>query len=68
MKFTSVQRRIADFVTVRRAMGGEDLALDDDRNGILGHVEVRNRANFLVPPREHRALPSPSPGTGGRTG
>ncbi|PSQ37240.1 Tat pathway signal protein, partial [Halobacteriales archaeon QS_9_70_65] len=28
-------------------------------NGILRYIFVKNRGNFLVPPRELRALPTP---------
>ena len=30
-------------------------------NGILQYLFVERRGNFLVPPREHRALPTPRP-------
>jgi len=30
-------------------------------NGILEYIFVKHRGNFLVPPRRHRALPTPRP-------
>ena len=30
-------------------------------NGILQYLTVERRGNYLVPPRRHRALPSPHP-------
>jgi hypothetical protein len=55
------QRTIDDFVRVREAMAGEDLAGEGVgqrlNNGILQYVFVKRRGNFLVPPRENRALP-----------
>jgi hypothetical protein len=61
LNFTSVQRRIADFVETRKAMNGDAIenAVGPEYNVILGHIEVTNRANFLVPPRRLRALPAP---------
>ena len=59
--FLSLQRTISDFVRVREAMTGEDLAGDGVgqrlNNGILQYIFVERRGNFLVPPRESRALP-----------
>jgi hypothetical protein len=34
-------------------------------NGVLEYVFVRNRGNFLVPPRDLRALPTPAGETPG---
>jgi hypothetical protein len=31
-------------------------------NGILQYMTVKRRGNFLLPPREHRAFPTPRPG------
>ncbi|WP_306052195.1 DUF7405 family protein [Natronococcus wangiae] len=63
--FLSHQRSIADFVATREAMTGSDLtdgAIDSRfNNGILQYLRVRRRANYLVPPRRHRALPLPVP-------
>lgn len=67
LNFTSVQQRIGDFIETRKAMNGTDLSAETDGeggpsgNGILDFIEVRNRANFLLPPRPHRALPGPKP-------
>jgi len=59
--FLSLQRTVDEFVRVRRAMAGEDLAGEGVgqrlNNGILQYIFVQRRGNFLVPPREHRALP-----------
>ncbi len=64
--FLSLQRSIADFVATREAMTGADLADGSSvgprtNNGILQYITVENRANYLVPPRERRALPEPVP-------
>ncbi|TYL39279.1 Tat pathway signal protein [Natronococcus pandeyae] len=65
LQFLSHQRSIADFVATRAAMTGGDLtdgAIDSRlNNGILQYVRVRRRANYLVPPRRYRALPTPNP-------
>ncbi|SEV82928.1 DUF7405 family protein [Natrinema salifodinae] len=63
--FLSLQRSIDDFVTTRDAMTGSDLTEGSvgarTNNGILQYISVRNRANYLVPPRRHRSLPTPTP-------
>ena len=63
MNFTSLQRDIEDFVAVRKAMNGDhlDIDLDKQNDGILAFIEVSNRATFLVPPRSRIALPSSRP-------
>jgi hypothetical protein len=63
MHFDSWQREIEDFLDIRRAMNGEhvDAEVDDEDDGILGFVEVTNRATYLMPPRSLRALPTPNP-------
>lgn len=62
LHFLSLQRRIEDFVTTREAMTGSDLPIGSIlNNGILQYISVRRRGNFLVPPRQYRALPSPQP-------
>jgi len=62
LHFVSVQREIADFVKTREAMTGSDLPIGSIlNNGILQYISVRRRGNFLIPPRKHRALPSPRP-------
>jgi hypothetical protein len=64
--FLSLQETIADFVTTRSLMNGTDLAEEGAvrqraNNGILQYMSVERRGNYLVPPREHRALPTPNP-------
>lgn len=66
LHFLSIQRGIGDFVATRTAMNGTDLAAsgavgERTNNGILQYFTVRRRGNYLLPPRRHRALPSPSP-------
>jgi hypothetical protein len=60
--FLAHQRTISDFVRVREAVAGQDLAGEGVgqriNNGILQYIFVRRRGNFLVPPREQRALPT----------
>jgi hypothetical protein len=65
LHFVSLQRTISDFVDTRDAMNGEDLAEGSavgqkNNNGILQYMTVLRRGNFLLPPREHRALPGPN--------
>jgi hypothetical protein len=55
------QRSIDEFVRVRRAMAGQDLdggVGQRHNNGLLQYIFVQRRGNFLVPPREKRALPA----------
>lgn len=62
--FLSLQRSISEFVETREVMTGDDLASATgtrNNNGILQYLDVRRRANYLVPPRSHRALPTPNP-------
>ena len=64
--FLTLQESIADFVAVRDAMTGADVAGETAvgsrvNNGILQYLFVRSRGNFLVPPRDLRALPDPNP-------
>lgn len=64
LHFLSLQRDIEEFVRVREAMTGGDIAADTGigsitNNGILQYITVRRRGNYLVPPRELRALPEP---------
>ena len=63
--FLSVQETISEFVTVRDAMTGGDLAGSGVsatvNNGILQYIFVNRRGNYLLPPRAHRALPTPNP-------
>jgi hypothetical protein len=60
INFNSLQEGIGDFVDTREAMNAADHADDlaDDANGILEYITVTNRATFLLPPRERRALPT----------
>jgi len=67
LHFPSLQRGITAFEEVRRAMNGTDMTevtpaiRQRVNNGILEYIFVRRRGYFLVPPRERRALPGPSP-------
>jgi hypothetical protein len=66
LHFPSLQRRVSEFEAVRAAMNGTDLTDTPTiqqrvNNGILEYIFVRRRGNFLVPPRRHRALPTPRP-------
>jgi hypothetical protein len=65
--FLSLQREISDFVATRTAMTGSDLTGTGavgrrSNNGILRYMTVQRRGNFLLPPRDHRAFPTPRPG------
>jgi hypothetical protein len=64
--FLSLQETIADFVETREAMNGTDVADsaavgEKTNNGILQYMTVERRGNYLLPPRRHRALPTPRP-------
>jgi hypothetical protein len=64
--FISLQERLSDFVATRSMMNGTDLADEGavrqrSNNGILQYMTVERRGNYLIPPREHRALPTPRP-------
>lgn len=68
LHFGSIQEGIADFVRTRKAMEdigfreeGESPSVTEENDGILGVIEVTNRANFLIPPRDVRALPPARP-------
>ncbi|NHN43562.1 Tat pathway signal protein [Halorubellus sp. JP-L1] len=66
LHFLAVQREIGDFVETREAMNGTDATENPAirqrvNNGILEYTFVRRRGNFLLPPRRHRALPTPRP-------
>jgi hypothetical protein len=60
--FVTHQRSPDEFVRVREAMAGEDLAGSgvgqSHNNGILQYIFVNRRGNFLVPPRASRSLPA----------
>lgn len=60
--FVSLQRTFEDFRRLRVAMAGRDIAAETpvherQDNGIRQYVRTRSRGNFLVPPRDQRALP-----------
>lgn len=63
LHFVAVQRSIEDFVKTREAMNGTDIDSaavgQRNNNGILQYMTVERRGNFLMPPREKRALPTP---------
>jgi hypothetical protein len=66
LHFASLQETIGDFVTTREAMNGEQYAEETSvgrelNNGIRQYLTTVRRGNFLVPPREHRALPPARP-------
>ena len=59
--FLALGRSIDDFVRVREAMTGAELAGGGVgqrlNNGILQYLFVRRRGNYLIPPRANRAVP-----------
>jgi hypothetical protein len=64
--FLALQSGIGEFVATREAMNGTDAASEGSvgqrtNNGILQYLSVERRGNYLLPPREHRALPAPRP-------
>ncbi|MFB6146887.1 MAG: hypothetical protein ABEJ08_04295 [Halobacteriaceae archaeon] len=59
LNFSSVQRGVEEFVKTRKAMNGDDLDLEDPNSGILDDIDVLNRGNYLLPPRDAIALPTP---------
>ncbi|WP_276247156.1 Tat pathway signal protein [Haladaptatus sp. YSMS36] len=65
--FVSLHRGIGDFEKTREAMNGEKQVQASPairqrvNNGILEYMFVKHRANYLLPPRAHRALPTPNP-------
>ena len=66
LHFVSVQETISDFVETRDAMNGADLAGESavgqrTNNGILQYIDVTHRGNYLLPPRQLRALPPARP-------
>lgn len=67
LHFPSLQRDIAHFERVRKAMNGEDLPgvspaiRQRVNNGILEYVFTERRGNFLVPPMRLRSLPPTRP-------
>ena len=66
LHFLSLQQAIADFTATRESMTGTDLAEESaigrkNNNGILQYMSVTRRGNYLLPPRERRALPAAMP-------
>ena len=66
MHFVSLQDDIEKFVRVREAMNADDVVRESavgaqNNNGILQYITTHSRGNYLVPPRESRSIPSPSP-------
>ncbi|WP_277540423.1 DUF7405 family protein [Haloarcula laminariae] len=64
--FLSLQRSIADFVATKSMMNGTDVADGSSvgqrvNNGILQYMRVERRGNYLLPPRDLRALPPAEP-------
>ena len=65
LHFPSLQREISTFEEIRQAMNATDVVevtpaiRQRVNNGILRYIFVKHRGNFLVPPRELRALPTP---------
>lgn len=60
--FVGLQREFSDYKKLRLAMEGKTLAEENlvgerRENGILQYIRTRERGNFLIPPRELRALP-----------
>ncbi|MFB6131519.1 MAG: Tat pathway signal protein [Salinigranum sp.] len=66
LHFVALQRGIGDFAKTRRVMNGGELPTGSavgqrNNNGILQYITVERRGNFLVPPRDLRALPPARP-------
>jgi hypothetical protein len=66
LHFLSLQRSISDFVATRAMMNGTDIDESSAvgqrvNNGILQYMTVTRRGNYLLPPRESRALPVANP-------
>ncbi|MFB6286669.1 MAG: Tat pathway signal protein [Candidatus Bipolaricaulia bacterium] len=63
LHFVSLQRDIQDFIDTRIAMNASEIAMNHGsiesraHNGIKDFFVARRRANYLIPPRSHRALP-----------
>jgi len=67
LHFLALQREIGDFVTTRDAMNADDISSETavgrrTNNGIRQYLSVTHRGNYLLPPRELRALPTPEGG------
>jgi len=68
LHFLTLQEGISEFVAVREAVTGADVAAESAvgrrvNNGIMQYVFVRRRGNYLVPPRSRRSFPTPHPDT-----
>jgi hypothetical protein len=66
LHFLSIQESVADFVATKSAMNGTDVADESGvgqsvNNGILQYMTVERRGNYLLPPRDLRALPPADP-------
>jgi len=66
LHFLSIQRSIDDFVATKSMMNGTDVADESAvgqrlNNGILQYMRVERRGNYLLPPRDLRALPPADP-------
>ncbi|MEF8853487.1 MAG: twin-arginine translocation signal domain-containing protein [Haloarculaceae archaeon] len=64
--FLALQSGIGEFVATRQAMNGTEAASEGSvgqrtNNGILQYISVERRGNYLLPPRELRAFPTPRP-------
>ena len=62
MSFVTLHREFEDYRKLRLGMEGIDVAEETGierrtNNGILDYIRTIERGNFLVPPREQRALP-----------
>ena len=66
LHFLSIQESVADFAATKSAMNGTDVADESGvgqsvNNGILQYMTVERRGNYLLPPRDLRALPPADP-------
>jgi len=65
LHFLSLQRKMAEFTSVREAMLGEQFHQyglgPRQPNGILQYIRLRLWGSYLLPPRSLRALPRPRP-------
>jgi hypothetical protein len=66
LHFVCLQETIDDFVTTRQAMNGEKYVEETSigrrtNNGIRRYIKPLRRGNFLLPPRDLRALPPAQP-------
>lgn len=66
VNFLSLQESITDFVETKSMMNGTEVAEEsavgqEVNNGILQYMTVERRGNYLLPPRDLRALPPANP-------